>query len=310
MPVHTQRPVHLGCVAVIVGPWVCSLSGRESQGLVHHGGGSPSLCLLAWQALALGPVRVLLSTLKLWTAEEGILYPFNGLLTHITCLSEFCWWADPRHVNTRVKFGKTCRSEIFLSTSLQRMEPNHKICSKRIAAFPNSKGHSPQSFPFNSDGERLLVSSCWTPADTGQGWASNQPNSYVSNPMTHRLFIIKVTQGEVLCPLRSYLMWCHWSFCRHVHTTERYCRMKINRQHLSCSKRAALVIVHIWIINNKDVSWFFSSKAEWCWAFGSPSDTGQYRQYQNQKQLYCHFSHMRNLCWWLWSIHQINQNTI
>lgn len=77
--------------------WQCV---GESQGPVHHGEGSPSLCLLAWQALALGPVKVLLGAFKLCTAEEGILYPSNGLLTHITCLSGFSWPTDPHHMQT------------------------------------------------------------------------------------------------------------------------------------------------------------------------------------------------------------------
>ena len=67
------------------GPSVC-VRARVQCTMV---GGSPSLCLLADRPLALGPVKVLLSAVKLCTAEEGILYPSNGLLTHITCPSGF-----------------------------------------------------------------------------------------------------------------------------------------------------------------------------------------------------------------------------
>lgn len=73
--------------------WQCV---GEGQGPAHHGVGSPSLRLVAWQALALGPVKVLLSALKQRTADTGILYPSNGLLTHITCLSGFLWPTGPR----------------------------------------------------------------------------------------------------------------------------------------------------------------------------------------------------------------------
>lgn len=98
MCVYSQTPQRTHTLRCTSG--LCCSDGRpldvgEGQGPVHHGVGSPSLCLVAWQALALGPVKVLLSALKQHTAETGILYPSNGLLTHITCLSGFLWPTGP-----------------------------------------------------------------------------------------------------------------------------------------------------------------------------------------------------------------------